>query len=122
MITFPVSRFPIATALSLMLLLGACGETQLRPPSVGFTPASKPGGPLMGADARGLQRMFGKPRLDIRDPSARKLQFSNSRCILDAYLYPPSENREPVVTYAEARTPTGEAVDTAACASALRGN
>jgi len=108
----------------LALALSACGEVAERP-AVGFTPATRPsasGTTLIGSDARGLQRLFGKPRLDIRDPGARKLQFANGRCVLDAYLYPPSENREPVVTYVEARAPTGENVDANACAKALRGD
>lgn len=106
------------------LVLGACSQTA-EPPATGFISATRPRASelsLIGADARGLQRLFGKPRLDIRDPAARKLQFGNGRCILDAYLYPPAANREPLVTYVEARTPTGQSVDANACAKALRGN
>ncbi len=112
----------LAPLLLTALLLGACTETgTVAPPAVGFTPATRPGaGELIGTDARGLQRQFGKARLDIRDPSARKLQFSNSRCILDAYLYPPGDKREPLVTYVEARSPTGAPVDSNACVKALR--
>ncbi|HEX7871570.1 MAG TPA: hypothetical protein VF475_01575 [Sphingobium sp.] len=113
---FPAFLLPI-------LLLGACGESSVTTtrPAVGFTPASRPGATeLMGVDARGLQRQFGKPRLDIRDPTAHKLQFANDRCVLDAYLYPPKANGEPVVTYVEARSPTGAAVDSSACAKTLR--
>ncbi|HEX7819210.1 MAG TPA: hypothetical protein VF463_01185 [Sphingobium sp.] len=104
------------------VLLGACtGAGTVVPPATGFTPATRPGTTdLIGVDARALQRQFGKPRLDIRDPAARKLQFSNQRCVLDAYLYPPGENREPLVTYVEARSPAGAAVDSNACAGALR--
>jgi hypothetical protein len=107
-----------------LLALSACIPSPERPAAAGFTPASRPAaGGLIGLDARGLQRLLGKPRLDIRDPAARKLQFAGSRCILDAYLYPPASGRgEPLVTYVEARTPTGTAVDANACAQALRGN
>ncbi len=112
----------LSPMLLTTLLLGACtGGGAGAPPSVGFTPATRPGaGDLIGVDARALQRQFGKPRLDIRDPSARKLQFSGQRCILDAYLYPPAENREPLVTYVEARSPTGVAMESTACAKMLR--
>ncbi|MFT3967260.1 MAG: hypothetical protein QM690_15395 [Sphingobium sp.] len=114
----------IPAALPALLLLAACGGATgapVRPASASFTPATRPGATdLIGADARGLQRQFGKPRLDIRDPGARKLQFANERCILDAYLYPPATNGEPVVTYVEARSPAGAAVDSNACAKALR--
>jgi len=111
-------------SLASLLLLSACGGTTgVEPPKAGFTPATRPGAEgLIGADARQLLRQFGKPRLDIRDPTARKLQFGNGRCILDAYLYPPSERREPVVTHAEARLPNGDPADVNACAKALRGD
>lgn len=74
---------------------------------------------LVGTNAAGLTRLFGAPRLDIRDPTARKLQFANGRCVLDAYLYAPATGREPLVTYVEARTPQGAVVDAASCARTL---
>lgn len=107
--------------LLLTALLGACTGAGTVPPSVGFTPATRQtASDLIGIDARALQRQFGKPRLDIRDPAARKMQFSNGRCVLDAYLYPPGANREPVTTYIEARSPTGVPVDSNACARTMR--
>lgn len=115
-------RIPLLLAVLAALPLSACAQAPERP-AAGFTPASKPAAAsLIGLDVRALQRLLGTPRLDIRDPAARKLQFGNSRCILDAYLYPDSARREPVVTYVEARTPTGESVDANACAQALRAN
>lgn len=115
-------RAPLPAALLPVLLLAACGGTGTTTrPSTGFTPATRPDATgLVGLDSRSLQRQFGKPRLDIRDPTARKLQFGGARCILDAYLYPPAENREPVVTYVEARTPAGAVLDANACARTLR--
>lgn len=90
-------------------------------PAAGFTPASKPlPTGVIGADARGLIRLFGEPRLDIRDPAARKLQFANGKCVLDTYLYSPEANREPIVTHADARTNTGADMDWNACARMLR--
>lgn len=115
-----------ALMLGLLPALAACGAGVVPPgdaarPAVGFTPARKaqPGG-LMGADARGLTRLFGEPRLDIRDPAARKLQFANGRCVLDAYLYAPAANREPVVTHVDARDGNGADMDWNACAKMLR--
>lgn len=115
---------PFAAAL----LLAGCGGSIVPPPkplpapAAGFTPASKPEPVgVMGADARGLIRLFGEPRLDIRDPSVRKLQFANGQCVLDTYLYPPAANREPVVTHADARTSAGNDMDWNACVKLLRG-
>ncbi|CAN5327268.1 hypothetical protein BH10PSE13_BH10PSE13_24060 [soil metagenome] len=121
-----MTRVRLQTPALLLLVAAAmltgCGETTTAVrPQTGFTPATRPtANGLVGIDARALQRQFGKPRLDIRDPTARKLQFSNDRCILDAYLYPPADNREPLVSYVEARAPTGAPVDANACAKILR--
>ncbi len=118
--------------LAALMLSGCGGAIVPQPASAGYTPASpRPAQPIspqlqaagvVGADARALTRLFGEPRLDIRDPAARKLQFSDGRCVLDAYLYPPRERREPVVTFAEARTSDGTSMDVKACADQLRGH
>ena len=109
----------------LLAPLGACGGMV---PATGYTPppAGPPAsaflkqGPLLGSDARALTRLFGQPRLDIRETTVRKLQFANGRCVLDAYLYAPAQGREPVVTHVDARTPAGADVDPAGCATALQ--
>ena len=76
---------------------------------------------VIGNDAAGLIRQFGSPRLDIVEGDARKLQFSGTACVLDAYLYPPAAGKEPLATYIEARRPSdGQDVDRAACIAALR--
>ncbi|MCA1749070.1 MAG: hypothetical protein LC634_05895 [Sphingomonadales bacterium] len=43
---------------------------------------------VLGATAAGLTQMFGEPAQDFREPGARKLQFTDGSCVLDAYLYP----------------------------------
>ncbi len=115
-------------ALFLALPLAACGAGSIVPPAPGpiapppGPPASaftKPG-PLRGADAGRLTHMFGKPRLDIRENTVRKLQFANGRCVLDAYLYAPARGKEPVVTHVDARNAAGADVDPASCAAALQ--
>jgi hypothetical protein len=83
-------------------------------------PEQNSSGGIIGSEARSLIRLFGEPRLDIRDPAARKLQFSDGRCILDAYLYPSRARREPVVTYAEARRMDGTTMDVTACMDQLK--
>ena len=76
---------------------------------------------VIGADAAGLIRQFGPPRLDIVEGDARKLQWSGAACVLDAYLYPPATGREPLTSYVDARRPSdAQDVDRAACIAALR--
>jgi len=109
------------------LALSACGGivppgSTPPPAAAGYTPLARPEPTgVMGADARGLQRLFGEARLDIQDPGVRKLQFANDRCVLDTYLYPPAANREPVVTHVEARNAaTGADVNWQSCVNSLR--
>lgn len=79
-----------------------------------------PGDPVLGRTAAALIAAFGRPALDVREGSARKLQFSGAACVLDAYLYPPRSRGEPVVTHVDARLPDGRDMDRHACAAALR--
>jgi len=122
----PRAAFPALAALSLVLtgctsVVPSAGGSRQPPPAAGYTPLHRPEPTgVMGADARGLARLFGEPRLDIRDPGVRKLQFANERCVLDTYLYPPAANREPVVTHVNARGPDGAAVNWQSCVQALR--
>ena len=83
---------------------------------------SLPGTPgVIGATAAELTRQFGKPRLEVWEGDARKLQFSGTPCILDVFLYPPAEGKEPQATYVDARRSSdGQDVDRAACIAALR--
>jgi hypothetical protein len=75
---------------------------------------------VMGANARALAVQLGAAELDIREGTARKLQFSSTVCVLDAYLYPRSDGAEPVVTHVDARLPDGRDMDRASCVAALR--
>ncbi|MFA7588575.1 MAG: hypothetical protein WCY11_20710 [Novosphingobium sp.] len=75
---------------------------------------------VIGANAAGLTRQFGQPRLDVWEGDARKLQFSGEACVLDIYLYPLRPGAEPTATYVEARRASdGLDVDKVACAKAL---
>jgi len=115
----------IVTGL-MVLALSACGAV---PASTPPPPMANNAGQmasaygkaraLMGMDAKRLIQMFGQPRLDIRDPNVRKLQFANGRCVLDAYLYASTKGKEPVVTYADSRLPNGNDIDPTACAGML---
>lgn len=94
-------------------------------PDTGFRPARVMDLPglegVIGADAGGLVRQFGTPRLDVWEADARKLQFAGSACVLDVFLYPPSPGRTEQATWVEARRQTdGRDVDRAACVKALK--
>jgi len=73
---------------------------------------------VLGQDAAGLIRLFGQPDADVREGSARKLQFESGICVLDAYLYPKGSDT-PKVTYLDAREPDGSTIDRASCVAAL---
>jgi hypothetical protein len=112
--------------LGLLLALSACGgaskAVEQRPAT--FIPpvaAKVPTGldRVMGKDARALISMFGPAQQDVREETSRKLQFANSNCILDAYLYPSAKGKEPVVTFLSARVPDGRDADKASCVGAL---
>jgi hypothetical protein len=77
-------------------------------------------GPLFGRTADGLVSLLGEPALDVREGSARKLQFPGATCVLDTYLYPPRERAEPVVSHIDARLPDGRDTDREACIASLR--
>ena len=76
---------------------------------------------VIGASSAELGRQFGKPRLEVIEGDARKLQFSGRACVLDIYLYPTVPGREPIATHVDARRASdGQDVDRAACVAALR--
>jgi hypothetical protein len=119
--------------IPLILLLAACGGGDIAPPAAQISqPERHPvhHAPLhdavlngvIGADAEALVRQFGTPRLDIRDGDARKLQWSGTACVLDAYLYPGDHGGRPTATFVDTRRGDGRDVDRTACITALRKN
>jgi hypothetical protein len=74
---------------------------------------------VMGKDVATLKRLFGEPRLDVVEVVGRKLQFTGTACVLDAYLYPDGKGGAEIVTHVDARRSDGAAVDRAACVDAL---
>lgn len=111
-------------SLVLLLVTGACATAPAAkaPPAAAVsvrsaTIAGQEG--VLGRDARTLTAQFGEPDLDIREGTARKLQFAGPACILDAYLYPRAGGGEPVVTHIDARLPDGRDMDRASCIAAL---
>lgn len=76
---------------------------------------------VIGANEGQIVRQFGTPRLNVWEGDTRKLQFTGTACVLDIYLYPTSQSREPVASFVDARRASdGEEVDRAACVAALK--
>jgi len=104
--------------LSGLSMLSACvAPASQRSSSIPPPPASQfgPPQPLAGWDAKRLVARFGEPRLDIRDRTVRKLQFTTGGCVLDTYLYNTGRAREPVVTHIDTRLPDGRDIDPTRC-------
>lgn len=116
-------------APALALALSACGGEVIpsRPATAGHipVPGNAPPPPASIASIKGqtaprLVAQFGTPSLDMSEGSARKLQFAGPICVLDAYLYPPSNGRgEPAVTWIDTRQRDGSPIDQASCVAAL---
>lgn len=116
-----------ATPLLLPILaLTACAgdgtapRTSMPAPYVPIPSAAAAGlDRVMGQPAGALVGLFGQPAADVREGNARKLQFGNATCVLDAYLYPRGSG-EPLVTYVDTRQTNGSPVDRASCIGALQ--
>jgi hypothetical protein len=116
-------------ALVVPLALGACVSTP--PPAAPVRRVEAPPPPVQPSYApQGLETVIGRtaaylttelrtPDLDIREGTARKLQFSGTACVLDAYLYPPQGRGDPIVTWIDARLPDGRAANRVSCVTAL---
>jgi hypothetical protein len=117
-------RTKLLPAIGACVLLAACATPAAQAPpveAVPTAPAYTTHGleAVMGASASALIAAFGTPDLDVREGSARKLQFLSPVCVLDAYLYPPRTRAEPVVTHIDARLPDGRDMDRSSCVAAL---
>lgn len=111
--------------------LGGCGGELIpdaRPATYVPVPAAAPATAtapasvtaVKGQTAARLIAQFGQPAMDATESRARKLQFVGPICVLDAYLYPPSNGRgEPVVTWLDTRQRDGGPIDQASCLAAL---
>ncbi|MEA3029407.1 MAG: hypothetical protein QOG13_732 [Sphingomonadales bacterium] len=98
---------------------------EVAPPPRASTPPPAPAYSILGLEsvigqsARALVALFGNPDLDVREGGARKLQFLGPACVLDAYLYPPRQGADPVVTHVDARMSDGRDIDRSSCVAAL---
>src|SRR5262245_19256156 len=110
---------------ALTLFLAACAARSTPPVVEQPVPVSRPAPPrsssnIIGLSAQELVSHFGNPALQVREGTSLKLQFRSSRCVLDAYLYPPESGAGALrVTWVDTRLPSGAAADQAACISAL---
>lgn len=116
-----------AAALTLAALGGCSAAIPPRsaPPPVTAAPAPTIVRPvqtnsLIGQSADAIGRMFGKPRLDVTEGAARKLQFEGSACVIDVYFYAPRAGAAPVATHVDARTPDGRNAELNSCVETLR--
>jgi hypothetical protein len=76
---------------------------------------------VIGVGEPQLVRQFGAPRLNVWEGDARKLQFTGNACVLDVYLYPTTQSKEPLASYVDARRSSdGQDVDRAACVASLK--
>ncbi len=115
------------TALAAFMVTG-CASTAIPPARAPVLDKPATRAPLsvrglesvMGKDMATLKRLFGEPRLDVVEVNGRKLQFSGTACVLDAYLYPEGSGGREIVTYIDARRSDGAEVDRAACVNALQ--
>ena len=108
----------LLSAVSLAFLAAACARTPEPQASVS-TPA-KPAGPvsaLAGLTANELTTYFGAPRLQVREGPGVKLQWANTTCVLDVYLYP--EGGREKATHIDSRRPSGDSIDQRSCVATL---
>lgn len=117
------------SAVLLFALLGGCTAAVPSPRNVPPPVAAAPPptivrpvqtNSLIGQSADAIGRMFGKPRLDVTEGAARKLQFEGSACVIDIYFYAPRAGAAPVATHVDARTPDGRNAELSSCAETLR--
>ena len=116
-------RTPALALLPFIVLAGCTVPQTAAPVRGGMAPVTVPYTSVglervIGQDADGLTKLFGTPDADVREGTARKLQFQGRFCVLDAYLYP-KDGAEPRVTYLDAREPDGSSIDRASCVAAL---
>ena len=106
-----------------MLLLSACAtapESPAEAPRLPVTPSPQISSSVVGLTAAELVARLGNPALQVREGAGLKMQFRSSRCVLDAYLYPPPSGAGLTrVTHSDARLPSGADTDQAACISAI---
>ena len=113
----------IIPAIAAMSLAGCMARAPQQPEPV--KPAPIPQAPEIRSDLTGMtageliQRM-GQPALQVREGAGLKLQFRGRSCILDAYLYPPTQGTGAErVTHVDTRLVNGNDTSQASCIASL---
>ncbi len=97
-------------ALAITLTLSACATAPRQPPPQAgpVEPAEPDRAGLVGLTPQQLLGKLGNPVLQVREGTSLKLQFRNSRCVIDAYLYPAAGNAALLrVEHVDTRAPSG---------------
>ena len=107
--------------LASTLALSACATAPQEPlepeaPAVVAAPVVRETGGLIGLTAGELIGRLGSPALQVREGTSVKYQFRNSRCVIDAYLYPsPAAGGAARVEHVDTRAPSGVAASQDVC-------
>lgn len=105
------------------LALSACVGSTPQPGGLPMPPAPSYGTVglerVLNQNASAITLLLGKPQLDVTEGAGRKLQFGSDICVLDTYLYAPTQGGVPVVRHVDARQRTGAPIDRASCVAAL---
>ena len=102
--------------LASTLILSACAtapKPEPVPVAVPTTPIRPDRAGLVGLTAQQLVGKLGSPALQIREGASLKLQFRNSRCVIDAYLYPTGNMTK--VEHVDTRAPSGVKANEQVC-------
>ena len=110
---------PVAAALSLAGCMARAPQPEpVKPPPAVGTPQVRSS--LIGMSAGELIQRMGQPALQIREGPGLKLQFRGRSCILDAYLYPPTDGSGAErVTHVDTRLENGSDTSQPACIASL---
>lgn len=93
-------------SFAFTLLLAACAAAPRPAEPVPAAPIIPDRAGLVGLNSSQLVSKLGRPALQVREGQGLKLQFRNSRCVIDAYLYP-SRGGQALVEHVDTRAPSG---------------
>lgn len=105
-----------------LFVAGCATAPQPQPQPLPITVSPHIRSDLLGLTVGELVERLGTPALQIREGPGLKLQFRASRCVLDAYLYPPAGGQGVErVTHVDTRLRSGADIDQRSCVAAIQG-